>query len=61
MSQIANLEKSSKLIDDIKRQHELLRDMVALEEVKFSTSEIIKQQVAIVGAVKTLYIHLENK
>ena len=61
MSRIANLEKSKKLIDDIKRTHVLLRAMVALEEVRFSTSEILKQETEMMGSVKSLYDHLEKK
>ena len=61
MSRIANLEKSKKLIDDIKRNHDLLRAMVELEEVRFSTSEILKQETEMMGSVKSLYDHLEKK
>jgi hypothetical protein len=61
MSRIANLEKSKKLIEVIKRNHDLLRAMVALEEVRFSTSEILKQETEMKGSVKNLYEHLENK
>ena len=61
MSRIANLEKSRKLIDDIKRNHDLLRAMVELEEVRFSTSEILKQETEMMGSVKSLYDHLEKK
>lgn len=60
MSRIANLEKSKKLIDDIKRNHDLLRAMVAFEEVRFSTSEILKQETEMMGSVKSLYDHLEK-